>query len=742
MAEQGYITKAIEIGGRTFSVDIGRVAGQASAAVLARYGETVVLVAATREALREGLDFFPLTVDYEERHYAVGRIPGSFMKREGRPGEKAILAARLVDRSIRPLFPQNFIQDVHVVALVMSVDQDCSPAITAILGASVALTLSDIPFAGPVGAVIMGMVDGRLVVNPTLEEDQKSDLHLTVAGTREAINMVEAGANEVSEEAMVEALTEAHLEIRRIAEWVGEVRAQVEPLGWAHPKIEVPADEPEPEPAAAVRAVGYGKMRAAVHLCKDERLDKKSADRRLEAAKTEIVNAVLADFPEAEQRLKSLVDKLEKEAVRELVLKDKVRLDGRAFDEIRNISVEVDVLPRAHGSGLFQRGQTQVLSAITLGAVRDEQILDGVDTQETKRFMHHYNFPHFSTGEARPIRSAGRREIGHGALAGRALEAVLPGEGAFPYTIRIVSEVLSSNGSTSMASVCGSCLALMDAGVPIKAPVAGIAMGLVKEGDEVAVLTDIQGTEDHLGDMDFKVAGTEGGITALQMDIKIAGITPQILAQAMAQARDARLYILDRYKEVLPGPRPEISPRAPRIIQTTIDPEKIRDIIGPGGKIIRKISETTGVDIDVEDDGRVFITAPEPEGGKKALEIIKTITAEVKVGEVYLGRVVKIMEFGCFVEVIPGVLGLPGKDGLVHISQLAHNRVGKVEDVVREGDQILVKAIGFDNQGRLKLSKREAMEPPAGGGGEGDRPAFAGGDRAADRSLRSRFSRR
>ncbi|MEW6458600.1 MAG: polyribonucleotide nucleotidyltransferase [Bacillota bacterium] len=741
MTEQGYITRTIEIGGRTFSVDIGRVAGQASAGVLARYGETVVLVAATREALREGLDFFPLTVDYEERHYAVGRIPGSFMKREGRPGEKAILAARLSDRSIRPLFPRNFTQDVHVVALVMSVDQDCSPAITAILGASVALTLSDIPFAGPVGAVIMGMVDGQLVVNPTLEQDEKSDLHLTVAGTREAINMVEAGAKEVSEEVIVEALTRAHAEIQRIAEWVGEVRAEVEPLGLAHPKIEVPANEPGPELVEAVRSAGYEKMRAAVHHCKNERLDKKSADRHLEGTKAEIINAVLENFPEEEQRLKSLVDKLEKEAVRELVLKEKVRLDGRAFDEIRDISVEVDVLPRTHGSGLFQRGQTQVLSVLTLGAVRDEQILDGLDTQETKRFMHHYNFPSFSTGEARPIRSAGRREIGHGALAGRALEAVLPGEDVFPYTIRIVSEVLSSNGSTSMASVCGSCLALMDAGVPIKAPVAGIAMGLIKEGDEVAVLTDIQGTEDHLGDMDFKVAGTEQGVTALQMDIKIAGITPEILAQAMAQARKARLYILDRYKEVLPGPRPEISPRAPRIIHTTIDPEKIRDIIGPGGKIIRKITETTGVDIDVEDDGRVFITASDPEGGKKALEIIKTLTAEVKVGEVYLGRVVKIMDFGCFVEVIPGVLGLPGKDGLVHISQLAHNRVRKVEDVVREGDQILVKAIGFDNQGRLKLSKKEAMEPPAGGAGETGRPGLIQDDRP-DRRPRSRFSRR
>ncbi len=731
--------REIEIGGRTFSVDIGRVAGQASGAVLARYGETVVLVAATREALREGLDFFPLTVDYEERHYAVGRIPGSFMKREGRPGEKAILAARLTDRSIRPLFPRNFTQDVHVVALVLSVDQDCSPAITAIIGASVALTISDIPFAGPIGGVIIGRVEGQLVVNPTLEQDEKSELHLTVAGTREAINMVEAGASEVSEEVMVEALTRAHAEIKRISQWVEQVRVEAETLGLAHPKVEVTVNDPSPELVDVVRSTGYEKMKSAVRYCKDQRLGKKASDLHFEETKTQIIQAVLESFPEAEQVIKSLVDKLEKEAVRELVLKEKVRLDGRAFDEIRDISVEVDVLPRTHGSGLFKRGQTQVLSALTLGAVRDEQILDGLDTQETKRFMHHYNFPHFSTGEARPIRSAGRREIGHGALAGRALEAVLPGEDVFPYTIRIVSEVLESNGSTSMASVCGSCLALMDAGVPIKAPVAGIAMGLIKEGDEVAVLTDIQGTEDHLGDMDFKVAGTEQGITALQMDIKISGITPEILARAMAQAREARLYILDRYKEVLPGPRPEISPRAPRIIHTTIDPEKIRDIIGPGGKIIRKITEMTGVDIDVEDDGRVFITAPEPEGGKKALEIIRTLTAEVKVGEVYLGRVVKIMEFGCFVEVIPGVLGLPGKDGLVHISQLAHNRVQKVEDVVREGDQILVKAIGFDNQGRLKLSKKEALESPA--GVESDRPGPMRDDQS-DRRPRSRFSRR
>lgn len=741
MLEQGFLRREIEIAGRKFSVDIGRVAGQASGAVFARYGDTVVLVTATRQAIREGLDFFPLTVDYEERHYAVGKIPGGFLKREGRPGEKAILSARLTDRSIRPLFPKSFTQDVHVVALVMSVDQDCSPTIAAIIGASVALSNSDIPFAGPIGAVVIGRVDGELVVNPTVEQDHKSDLHLTVAGTHDAINMVEAGAREVSEQVMVEALGKAHAEIRRITDWVEAVRAEAETYGLAHLKIEVPVVEADPDLAQAVTAAGREKMFAAVQHCKEQRLDKKACDQYLENTKVEICEALQDDYPEDQTVIKRLVDKMEKEAVRQLVSKEKVRLDGRLPNEIRDISVEVDVLTRTHGSGLFKRGQTQVLSALTLGAVRDEQILDGLDTQETKRFMHHYNFPSFSTGEARGIRSAGRREIGHGALAGRALEAVLPPEEEFPYTIRIVSEVLESNGSTSMASVCASCLALMDAGVPIKAPMAGIAMGLIKENDEVVILTDIQGAEDHLGDMDFKVAGTEVGITALQMDIKIAGITPEILAQAMEQAREARLFILDRYKEVISGPRPELSQRAPRIIHTTIDPEKIRDIIGPGGKIIRKICETTGVDIDVEDDGRVYITAPTPEGGQKALEIIQALTAEVDVGQVYLGKVVKVMEFGAFVEVIPGVLGLPGKDGLVHISQLAHHRVRRVEDVCREGDQILVKAIGIDNQGRLKLSKKDAMAPEA--GQEAD-AAEQGRDvrPGRGRGPRSRFSKR
>jgi polyribonucleotide nucleotidyltransferase len=742
MLDRGFIRREIEIGGRLFAVDIGRVAGQASGAVLARYGDTVVLVTATREALRKGLDFFPLTVDYEERHYAIGRIPGSFMKREGRPGEKAILSARLIDRSIRPLFPKDFTQDVHVVALVLSVDQDCSPTITAIVGASVALSLADIPFSGPIGGVIVGRVDGELVINPTVGQNEKSDLHLTVAGTREAINMVEAGAKEVSEEAMVEALTKAHTEISRIAEWVETVRAEAEALGLARSKIEVSVVEPDPNLVEAVNSIGREKMVAAVRYCRDHRLDKKACDEYLNSTKTEIVQALLDEYPEEESMLNRLADKLEKEAMREMVIREKVRLDGRVPDEIRDISVEVDVLPRTHGSGLFKRGQTQVLSVLTLGAVRDGQLLDDLDTQETKRYMHHYNFPSFSTGEARGIRSAGRREIGHGALAGRAIEAVLPSEDVFPYTIRIVSEILESNGSTSMASVCGSCLSLMDAGVPIKAPVAGIAMGLIKEGEEIVILTDIQGTEDHLGDMDFKVAGTEAGITALQMDIKISGITADVLAQAMAQAREARLYILDRYKEIIPGPRPEISPRAPRIIHTTIDPEKIRDVIGPGGKIIRKITETTGVDMDVEDDGRVFITASTPESGQKALEIIQALTAEVTVGQVYLGRVVKVMDFGAFVEVIPGVLGLPGKDGLVHISQLAHNRVQKVEDVCREGDQILVKAIDIDNQGRLKLSKKEAMEP----GSTTDKtrnPGQGAGEREVRRRGPSeRFSRR
>lgn len=750
MPAQSILKREIEIGGRTFSLETGRVAKQAGGAVFARYGDTVVLVTATYEEAREGLDFFPLLVDYEERHYAVGRIPGSFMKREGRPGEKAILAARLTDRSIRPLFPAHFHKDVHVVALVMSVDQDCAPVLCAMNGASAALTISEMPFQGPTAAVIIGMVDDQLVVNPDLEQSERSVLHLTVAGTREAINMVEAGAHELSEDKMLEALSLAHDEIRRLIDFIEDFRREALELGLAKPDMELPEPETDRELVDAVRRAGEEKLYQAVRHCRDRNLHKLAVEDYLKAAKEEIAAEFLEEYPEQEAQIRAEVDALEKQAVRRLILDEETRIDGRRTDEIRPVSVEVGVLPRAHGSGLFTRGQTQVLSVLALGSVRDEQILDGLDTQETKRYLHHYNFPSFSTGETRPIRSPGRREIGHGALAGRALEAVLPSEDAFPYTIRVVSEVLESNGSSSMASACGSTLALMDGGVPIKAPVAGIAMGLIKEGDRVAILSDIQGMEDHLGDMDFKVTGTRAGITALQMDIKIAGVTGEILARALMQAKQARFHILDKIEACIPEPRTDLSPHAPRIIQTLIDPDKIRDIIGPGGKVIRRITEETGAEMDVEDDGRIFITTHSAEAADKVLEIIEAITGHVNVGQVYLGKVVKVTDFGAFVEVIPGVMGLPGKDGLVHISQLAHHRVARVEDVCREGDQILVKAIGYDHQGRLKLSKKEAMDPPeggtgAGGGREGQRrrpPRDARADRRPGRPRPFRDKRR
>ncbi|MBV1770762.1 MAG: polyribonucleotide nucleotidyltransferase [Candidatus Desulforudis sp.] len=729
MPDQGVFKREIEIGGRIFSLETGRVANQAHGAVFARYGDTMVLVTATYAEAREGLDFFPLLVDYEERHYAVGRIPGSFMKREGRPGEKAILCARLTDRSIRPLFPKHFKKDVQVVATVMSVDQDCTPVLCGMNGASAALTISGMPFQGPMGAIIIGMVDGELVVNPDLEQQEESTLHLVVAGTREAINMVEAGASEITEDKMLEALALAHDEIRRIIDFIEEFRDEALKAGFAKPEMDLPLPEVNEELIAEIRSTSYEKLVEAARYCRDQKLDKLATEGLLHETKVEIVNQFVERYPEEVSTIKNTVDKLEKEAVRRMVLNEQVRIDGRRTDEIRKITVDVGILPRAHGTGLFKRGQTQVLSVVTLGGGREEQIMDGLDTEETRRFLHHYNFPSFSTGETKPIRTPGRREIGHGALAGRAIQEILPPAEVFPYTIRIVSEVLESNGSSSMGSVCGSTLALLDAGVPIKAPVAGIAMGLIKDGDQVAILTDIQGMEDHLGDMDFKVAGTREGITALQMDIKISGVTGEVLARALTQAKQARLYILDCIQELMPEPRPELSPLAPRIIQTIIDPDKIRDIIGPGGKTIRKITEEAGVGMDVEDDGRIFITSPSKEAAEKALQIIEAITGEVNVGQNYLGRVVKVMDFGCFVEVVPGIMGLPGREGLVHISQLAYTRVNKTEDVVKEGDQILVKAIGYDNQGRLKLSKKEAMDPPEGyvpegPPGGGGRPDF------------------
>ncbi|GBF32683.1 polyribonucleotide nucleotidyltransferase [Desulfocucumis palustris] len=712
MSEKVVLKREINIGGRNLTLETGKVAKQASGAVLVRYGDTVVLVTATMaQNIREGIDFFPLTVDYEERLYAVGKIPGGFIKRESRPSEKAILSGRLIDRPIRPLFPKGFRNEVQVVATVMSVDQDNAPEITAMVGASAALHISDTPFGGPIAGVIVGRVDGQLIINPGLEQSEKSDLHLVVAGTRDAVMMVEAKAAEVPENVVLEAISFGHGKVKEIVDFIEKFREEALSLGLAREKVVFEPGQVPPAIEEAVSGTAKERISAAVKQCIDTKMPKKQREFLLDQIKAELIQQFSETFPEQEKDIEKVVETVEKKVVRGFITKDKIRIDGRALNEVRPITVEVGVLPRTHGTGLFTRGQTQVMSVLTLGAVSEEQRLDGLGVEETKRYMHHYNFPPYSTGETKPMRSPGRREIGHGALAERALEAVIPSVEDFPYTIRIVSEVLESNGSTSMGSVCGSCLALLDAGVPIKAPVAGAAMGLIKEDDDIAVLTDIQGIEDHLGDMDFKVAGTKDGITALQMDIKIAGVTPQILEKALAQAHEARMHIMGKMLEVIDKPRTELSRYAPRIIHTSIEPDKIRDVIGPGGKIIRKIVEETGADIDIEDDGRVFIVAVDPDAGKKALHIIETLTKDVETGEIYNGKVTRVTDFGCFVEVIPGVLGLAGKEGLVHISQLAHHRVAKTEDVVKEGDSILVKAIGYDQQGRLKLSRKEAVPP-------------------------------
>ncbi|TYO97883.1 polyribonucleotide nucleotidyltransferase [Desulfallas thermosapovorans DSM 6562] len=697
------------------TIETGRVAKQAGGAVLVRYGDTVVLVNATMaKQPREGIDFFPLTVDYEERLYAVGKIPGGFIKREGRPSEKATLTARLIDRPIRPLFPKGMRNEVQVIALVLSVDKDNPPEMAAMVGASAALHISEIPFNGPIGGVIVGRVDNKLIINPNIADAEKSDMHLVVAGTGEAVMMVEAGAKEVPENHMLEAIVFGHEKVREIVKFIEDFRTEALAMGLAKEKYNPELMVVDEELESIITQKVSDEIRSAIQDCIVKQLSKKEREALLDGVKDKLVEELLEQYPEEEKAIVSVIENVEKKLVRRFILVDRVRIDGRALNEVRPISVEVGILPRTHGSGLFTRGQTQVLSVVTLGAISEEQILDGLGIEETKRYMHHYNFPPFSTGETKPMRSPGRREIGHGALAERALEPMIPPEEKFPYTIRIVSEVLESNGSTSMGSVCGSCLALMDAGVPIKAPVAGVAMGLIKEGDEFAVLTDIQGIEDHLGDMDFKVAGTAKGVTALQMDIKIAGIDREILQIALNQANEGRMHILGKMLEVIDKPRTDLSPYAPRIIQTVIDPDKIRDVIGPGGKIIKKIIEETGVDIDIEDDGRVFIAAVNPDAGYKALSIVEKLTKDVESGQIYKGKVVKITDFGCFVEIIPGVLGLPGKDGLVHISQLAHERVNKVEDVVKEGDMLEVKVIGYDNQGRLKLSHKDLIPAPEG----------------------------
>jgi polyribonucleotide nucleotidyltransferase len=689
----------MELGGRTLVIESGKMAKQASGAVLVRYGDTAVLVAATQSAEpRPGIDFFPLTVDYEERLYSVGKIPGGFIKREGRPSEAAILAGRLIDRPLRPLFADGLRNDVHVVATVMSVDQNNPPDIPAMIGASCALGVSDIGFNGPIGGVRVGLLDGKLILNPTVEEQEKSELNLVVAGTKDAILMVEAGANELLEETMLEAILFGHEAIKEIVAFQEDIIAKIGKPKKEKPLYEVPADID-----AAMRQFATEQLKVAV-----VNSDKHTREENIKQIKNEVVAHFLSLYPENEKDINYMFQKILKEIVRKMITVDKIRPDGRQIEEVRPITCEVGLLARTHGSGLFTRGQTQVFTITTLGAIGDEQILDGLGVEESKRYMHHYNFPSFSVGETRPSRGPGRREIGHGALAERALLPVIPSETDFPYTIRLVSEVLESNGSSSMGSVCGSTLSLMDAGVPIKAPVSGVAMGLVKEGDHYTILTDIQGMEDALGDMDFKVAGTAKGVTAMQMDMKISGITKEIFEDALAQARRGRMHIMGRMLEAIAEPRKELSPFAPRIITMEIDPDKIRDVIGPGGKIIKKIIEETGVTIDIEDDGKVFIAAVDVEAGQKAVSIIESLVRSVEVGTTYMGKVTRIMNFGAFVEI------LPGKEGLVHISQLARERVAKVEDVVKIGDEIMVKVTEIDRQGRINLSRKELLkaEPP------------------------------
>ncbi|HLO11379.1 MAG TPA: polyribonucleotide nucleotidyltransferase [Pseudoneobacillus sp.] len=694
--EQTKHVYSMDWAGRNLTVEIGQLAKQANGAVMVRYGDTAVLSTATASKEPKNLDFFPLTVNYEERLYAVGKIPGGFIKREGRPSEKAILASRLIDRPIRPLFADGFRNDVQVISIVMSVDQNCSSEMAAMFGSSLALSTSDIPFEGPIAGVIVGRVNNEFVINPTVEQAEKSDIHLTVAGTKDAINMVEAGALEVPEETMLEAIMFGHDHIKQLIEFQEKIVAEI-----GKPKREINLYEIDKELEAEVREICEADMLKAIQV------QEKHA--REDAIK-EIKNQVIAKYEEQEataedlKQVKQILDKIVKGEVRRLITVEKVRPDGRKIDEIRPLSSQVGILPRTHGSGLFTRGQTQALSICTLGAMGDVQILDGLGIEEEKRFMHHYNFPSFSVGETGPIRGPGRREIGHGALGERALEPIIPSEKDFPYTIRLVSEVLESNGSTSQASICASTLAMMDAGVPIKAPVAGIAMGLVKSGEYYTVLSDIQGMEDHLGDMDFKVAGTAKGVTALQMDIKIEGLSRDILEEALQQAKIGRMHILDSMLATITEPRAELSQFAPKILTMTINPDKIRDVIGPSGKQINKIIEETGVKIDIEQDGTVFIASTDQAMNQKAKKIIEDIVREVQVGELYLGKVKRIEKFGAFLEIFAG------KDGLVHISELAEERVGKVEDVVKIGDELLVKVTEIDKQGRVNLSRKAVLK--------------------------------
>lgn len=684
----------MDLSGRTLTIETGELAKQAGGAVMVRYGDTAVLVTATGSKEAKDIDFFPLTVDYEEKMYAVGRIPGGFIKREARPPETAILNSRLIDRPIRPLFDKGVRNEVHVVATVMSVDYDCDPAICGMIGASAALTISDIPWNGPIAGVRMGRVNGEFVVNPTKAQLEETDLNVVVAGTKDAILMVEGGAQEVPEEVLLEVIMAAHEEIKKIVAFQEEFQPKVGKVKREFPNKDVPE-----EIVAAVKVFAHDKLDAAVRCA-----DKQQRDEQENAVRAETYEHFEEIYPENMNDVRLAFDKLVKEVVRHMITVEKIRPDGRQLDEVRPITCRVGVLPRTHGSGLFTRGQTQVLNITTLAPLSEKQTIDGIGIDTEKRYIHHYNFPSFSVGETRSSRGPGRREIGHGALAERALVPVIPSEADFPYAMRLVSEVLESNGSSSMASVCGSTLSLMDAGVPIKAPVAGIAMGLVTKDDHYTILTDIQGMEDALGDMDFKVAGTAKGVTAIQMDIKISGLSREILHEALEQAHKGRMHIMGIMMETINSPRESMSAFAPRIITMNINPDKIRDVIGSGGKVIRGIIEETGAKIDIEDDGTIFIAATEQSSADKAIEIITNLTKEVEVGEVYMGKVTRLMAFGAFVEV------LPGKEGLVHISKLAKERVEKVEDVVNVGDEIMVKVIEIDKQGRVNLSRKDCLK--------------------------------
>jgi polyribonucleotide nucleotidyltransferase len=692
----------VSLEGRTLSIEAGRVARAADGAVWVRYGDTVVLVTAVASKQpREGIDFFPLTVDYQERAYAAGKIPGGFFKREGRPHEKETLAARLIDRPIRPLFPHGYHQDVQIIATVLSADQENDPDVLAVVGASAALTVSNIPFLGPTGCVRIGRLDGRFVVNPTYAQLEQSDMDMVLAGTEPAVVMVEGGAREVTEEVLLEALLFGHRALQPIIQMQRDLARQ---MGVVKPEfVSAPAD---PALRARVEELCRPRIRELAFVP-----EKEEQQARRGMLLGEALATVAGEPPATALQVKEIFEELEKEEMRRLILEEGRRADGRSVTEVRPITCEVGVLPRTHGSALFTRGQTQALATTTLGTSEDEQRLDDLEGESFKRFMLHYNFPPFSVGEVKFMRGASRRDIGHGALAERAIQPVLPGKEEFPYTVRIVSDILESNGSSSMATVCGASLSLMDAGVPVRAAVAGVAMGLVKEGEKTAVLTDIQGLEDHLGDMDFKVAGTRAGVTSIQMDIKIQGITEAVLRQALSQARQARLHVLDFMDQALAKARQELSPYAPRIISFKIPVDKIREVIGPGGKIIRGIVEQTGVKIDIEDDGTVAIASVDEAAAQKAMEIIGRIVEVPEVGKVYLGKVVKITDFGAFVEI------LPGTDGLLHISQISQERIKRVEDVLKEGEEIMVKVIEVDRAGKIRLSRRELLREAAEKGG-------------------------